>query len=95
MSPPSPKRVSHLKYRPTAAFTMSNLDRSRAGVREFLMIFLALTVTLFSIAIVLYGIASNRVSFSGSIDVGLISSIVTVAALMAVLRAVFGKGNVS
>ena len=52
-------------------------------------------MTLFTIAIVLYGIASNRVSFSGSIDVGLISSIVTVAALMAILRAVFGKGNVS
>lgn len=74
---------------------MSNPRQVRAKVREFLMIFLALTVTLFAIAIVLYGIASNRVSFSGSIDVGLISSIVTVAALMAILRAVFGKGNVS
>jgi len=95
MSPPSPRRVSHLKYFLTAALAMSNLDRSRARVLEFLMIFLALTVTLFAIAIVIYGIASNRVSFSGSIDVGLISSIVTVAALMAILRAVFGKGNVS
>ena len=73
---------------------MSNLDRSRGRVNAFLMIFLALAVTLFAITIVLYGISSGRVSFSGSIDVGLISTIVTVTALMAILRAVFGKGNV-
>ncbi|MCI0559912.1 MAG: hypothetical protein MN733_15585 [Nitrososphaera sp.] len=74
---------------------MSDLYRSRAKVHEFLMIFLALTVTLFAIAIVLYGIISGSVTFSGSIDVGLITSIVTVTALMAILRTVFGKGNVS
>ncbi len=74
---------------------MSGLDRSGAKVREFLMVFLALTITVFAIAIVVYGIASGSVQFSGSIDVGLITSIVTVTALMAILRAVFGRGNVS
>lgn len=62
--------------------------------QEFLMTFLALTITFFAIAIVTYGIASGRVGFSGSIDVGLISSIVTITALMAILRSVFGKGSV-
>ena len=59
------------------------------------MVFLALIITVFAITIVVYGIASGSVQFSGSIDVGLITSIVTVTALMAILRAVFGKGNVS
>lgn len=62
---------------------------------EILMTFLALTATLFAVSIVTYGIASGRVGFSGTIDVGLISSVVTVTALMAILRSVFGKGNVA
>ncbi len=74
---------------------MTGLDRSGARAQEFLMVFLALIITLFAITIVVYGIASGSVQFSGSIDVGLITSIVTVTALMAILRAVFGKGNVS
>jgi len=74
---------------------MTGLDRSGARAQEFLMLFLALIITLFAITIVVYGIASGSVQFSGSIDVGLITSIVTVTALMAILRAVFGKGNVS
>jgi hypothetical protein len=64
-------------------------------MQEFLMTFLALTITLFAVAIVAYGLASGSVKFSGSIDVGLISSIVTITALMAILRSVFGKNNVS
>lgn len=66
-----------------------------AKMQEFLMIFLALTVTLFAVAIVAFGLASGSVKFSGSIDVGLISSIVTITALMAILRSVFGRNNVS
>ena len=59
------------------------------------MTFLVLTLTLFAVAIVTYAIASRNVGFSGSIDIGLISSIVTITALMAILRAVFGRNNVS
>ena len=59
------------------------------------MTFLALTMTLFALAVITYAIATGNVGFSGSIDIGLISSIVTITALMAILRAVFGKNNVS
>jgi hypothetical protein len=59
------------------------------------MTFLAMTVTLFAVALVVYGIASGSVEFSGTVDVGMISSIVTITALMAILRSVFGRGNVS
>jgi len=59
------------------------------------MTFLALTMTLFAVAIITYAIVSGNVSFTGSIDIGLISSIVTITALMAILRAVFGKNNVT
>ena len=59
------------------------------------MTFLALTITLFALAVITYAIASGNVGFSGSIDIGLISSIVTITALMAILRTVFGKNNVS
>ena len=69
--------------------------RPRTRTQEFLMTFLALTITLFAVAIVTYGIASGSVGFSGSIDVGLITSIVTITALIAILRAFFGKNNVS
>lgn len=74
---------------------LNNGRQSSAKALEFLMIFLSLTITFFAIAIVLYGITSEKVTFSGSIDVGLITSIVTVTALMAILKAVFGKNNVS
>ena len=73
----------------------SNNVRPNTRTQEFLMTFLALTITLFAVAIVTYGVASGSVGFSGSVDVGLISSIVTITALMAILRSVFGKGNVS
>ena len=69
--------------------------QSKSRTQEFLMTFLALTLTLFAVALITYAIASGSVSFSGSIDVGLISSIVTITALMAILRAVFGRNNVS
>jgi hypothetical protein len=59
------------------------------------MTFLAMTVTLFAVALVVYGIASGSVGFSGTVDVGMISSIVTITALMAILRSVFSRGNVS
>jgi hypothetical protein len=59
------------------------------------MTFLALTLTLFAVAVVTYAIASGSVSLSGSIDVGLISSVVTITSLMAILRTVFGRNNVS
>jgi len=72
-----------------------NDTRSKSRTQEFLMTFLALTMTLFAVAIITYAIASGNVSFTGSIDIGLISSIVTITALMAILRAVFGKNNVS
>ncbi len=68
---------------------------SKTRTQEFLMTFLALVLTLFAIGLVTYGIASGSVGFSGSIDVGLISSIVTVTALMTILRTVFGRNNVS
>jgi len=74
---------------------MTAPGKSRAKVQEFLMLFLALTITLFAIAIVVYGLASGSVQYSGSIDVGLITAIVIVTALMAILRTVFGKGNVT
>jgi len=74
---------------------MTAPERSRARVHEFLMLFLALTITLFAIAIVVYGLASGSVQYSGSIDVGLITGIVIVTALLAILRTVFGKGNVT
>ena len=69
--------------------------RPKNRTQEMLMTFLALTATLFAVSIVTYGIASGSVEFSGTVDVGLISSVVTVTALMAILRSVFGKGNVS
>ena len=72
-----------------------NSIRSKSKTQEFLMTFLALTLTLFAVGVITYAIASGSVSFSGSIDVGLISSIVTITALMAILRAVFGRNNVT
>jgi hypothetical protein len=69
--------------------------RPKTRTQDFLMTFLALTITLFAVAIVIYGVASGSVGFSGSIDVGLITSIITITALMAILRSVFGKNNVS
>lgn len=73
----------------------ANDIQPKAKVQEFLMTFLALTITLFAIAIITYGVVSGNVGFSGNIDVGLISSIVTITALMTILRSVFGKSNVS
>lgn len=64
-------------------------------VHRFLTGFLAVALTLFALAVVAYAIASGSVRLSGTIDVGLISSIVTITALMAILRYFFGKGNVS
>lgn len=72
-----------------------NGAHSKSKTQEFLMTFLALTLTLFAIAIITYAIANGSVSFSGSIDIGLISSIATITALTAILRAVFGTNNVS
>jgi hypothetical protein len=69
--------------------------RSKSRTQEFLMTFLALTITLFALGVITYAIASGNVGFSGSIDIGLISSIVTITALMAILRTVFGRNNVS
>ena len=69
--------------------------RSKSKTQEFLMTFLAVTMTLFAVAVITYAIASGNVGFSGSIDIGLISSIVTITALMAILRAVFGRNNVA
>ena len=69
--------------------------RPKTRMQEFLMTFMALTITLFAVAVITYGIASGSVGFSGSIDVGLMSSIITITALMTILRAVFGKNNVS
>jgi hypothetical protein len=64
-------------------------------VQEFLAVFLAITITLFTIGLIIYGIASGSVTFSGSIDVSLVTGIIIVTALMAILRTVFGKSNVS
>lgn len=77
--------------------TRTSRDGAHSGTRtqEFLMTFLAMTVTLFAVALVVYGIASGSVGFSGTVDVGMISSIVTITALMAILRSVFGRSNVS
>lgn len=75
--------------------TSRNDVRPKTRMQEFLMTFMALTITLFAVAVITYGIASGSVGFSGSIDVGLMSSIITITALMTILRAVFGKNNVS
>ena len=75
--------------------TSRNHFRPKTRMQEFLMTFMALTITLFAVAVITYGIASGSVGFSGSIDVGLMSSIITITALMTILRAVFGKNNVS
>jgi hypothetical protein len=64
-------------------------------VQVFLTIFLVVTITLFAISILVYAIMSRKVVFSGSIDVSLIAGIVIITALLAILRTVFGKGNVS
>lgn len=64
-------------------------------VQEFLIIFLVVTITLFTIGMIAYGIVNGNITFSGNIDVSLITGIVIVTALMAILRTVFGKDNVS
>ena len=75
--------------------TSRNHFRPKTRMQEFLMTLMALTITLFAVAVITYGKASGSVGFSGSIDVGLMSSIITITALMTILRAVFGKNNVS
>lgn len=69
--------------------------RIRNRVRELLIVFLVVTITLFAIGMITYGILNGSVTFTGSIDVSLVTGIVIVTSLLAILRTVFGKANVS
>ena len=69
--------------------------RSRSKIQDFLVLFLTITITLFTISLLLFGIVNGSIALVGNIDVDLIMSIIAVTGLMSIFRMTFGKNNVS
>ena len=68
--------------------------KANRSTQNLLVVFLTVTLILSGVGILFYGIVTDKVPFSGSIDVSTIAAVVIIASFTTILRASFGKNNV-